>query len=67
MILVSSSLGGKEAVLTHVKVEALETTIAETANGTGLAYVTLGLMSGRFGCYKTMQNGQPYLKMEEFH
>ena len=59
VILVSSSLASKEARLTHVKVETFEASIAEPANGTGLANVALGLMAGRLGSYEPMQNRQP--------
>ena len=45
MILVSATFGRKKAVLTHIKVEALETAVAEPADGTGFTNVAFGLMS----------------------
>ena len=45
MILISTTFGGKKAVLTHIKVEALETTVAESTDGTGFANVAFSLMS----------------------
>ena len=60
MILISAPFGGKEAILTHIKVEALETSVAESANGTGFANVAFCLMPGRFGSYEAVEYGQPY-------
>ena len=45
MILVSATFGCKKAVLTHIKVEALETAVAKPADGTGFTNVAFGLMS----------------------
>lgn len=49
----------EETFLAHIKVEALEATIAEAHNGILLAYVALGLMLGRLGGGQTMQHRQP--------
>ena len=46
MILVSATFGCKKAVLTHIKVEALETAVAKPTDGTGFTNVAFGLMSG---------------------
>ena len=44
MVFVATPFGGKEAVLTHIKVEALETTVAESTDGTSFANVAFSLM-----------------------
>jgi hypothetical protein len=59
VVLVLSSLAGKEAVLAHVKVEALETAVPESLDGTGLADVALGLVQGRLGRHEAVQHGKP--------
>ena len=59
VVLVPSSLGGEEAVLAHVEVEALEAAVAEAHDGTRLADVALRLVPSRLSRDKTVEDWQP--------
>jgi hypothetical protein len=46
----------EEAVLAHVEVEALETSVSESQYGALLADVALGLVFGRLSGYKSVKD-----------
>ena len=54
VVLIAPSFGGKETVLTHIKIETFEASISESANWRGFANIAFGLMPGGFGGNKTM-------------
>jgi hypothetical protein len=59
-LVVLGVLAEEEAVLTHVKVEALETPVSEANDRIFFTYVALGLVLCRLGCSQSMHYGKPH-------